>query len=83
MVKRRSSILFSNLSFMNLFTDPTTAPSKEPGKQGPKGLVIAVAVVATLSVLGLALAGLMWFKWRDRVAGMSYKRQEDDLVPDA
>ena len=67
---------------MDLFTVPTTSPSTEPGKKGPKGWVIGVAVVVALGVVGLALAGLIWWKWRGHATGMGYTKQQDDAVPE-
>ena len=67
---------------MNFFTGPTPLPTKEPEKQGPKGWPIAVAVLVTLLVVGLSLAGLIWWKWRGRRAPavMGYTKQQDETA---
>lgn len=66
---------------MNFFIDPpTTLPTEKPKRKGPKVWAITVAVVVTLLVVGLALVGLIWWKWRGQASGMGYKRQQDDPV---
>ena len=68
---------------MNCFTGKTPLPTKEPEKQGPKGWAIAVAVLVTLLVVGLSLAGLIWWKWRSqRPPGVAYTKQQDETTAD-
>ncbi|KAL9963462.1 hypothetical protein ACROYT_G026973 [Oculina patagonica] len=64
------------LKYLGSTVEPTT---EEPKRQGPKGWVIAVAVVVSLSIVGLALAGLIWWKWRSRAPSMGYTKQRDDI----
>ena len=65
---------------MNFFTDPTILPTEKPKRKGPKVWAITVAVVVTLLVVGLALVGLIWWKWRGQASGMGYTKQQDDPV---
>ena len=57
----------------------TVAPTEEPQRQGPKGWVIAVAVLAALLIVGLGVAGIIWWKWR-HAPGMGYTKQRDDVT---
>ena len=68
------------LQRFKLFTESTVAPTEEPGNEGPKAWVIAVAVVASLGIVGLGLAGIIWWKWRSHTLGMGYTKQEDDVT---
>lgn len=61
------------------YLGPTTTPTKGLKRQGPKGWVIAVAVVISLLAVGLALGGLIWWKWRNKAPShMKYTRQPDE-----
>jgi len=60
-------------------TESTVAPTDEPETKGPKAWAIAVAVVASLGVVGLGLVGIIWWKWHSRALGMGYSRQQDDV----
>ena len=65
--------------FFKLFTESTVAPTEEPAEtEGPKAWVIAVAVVVSLGIVGLGLAGIIWWKWRSRALGMGYTKQQDE-----
>jgi len=68
-------------TWLSYLPNPTTLPPTEPEKKkGPKGWVIAVSVVLTLAVVGITLAGLIWWKWHGRASGMGYTKQEDEKV---
>ncbi|XP_020601605.1 uncharacterized protein LOC110040668 [Orbicella faveolata] len=62
------------------YIESTVAPTEEPKTEGPKAWVIAVAVVVSLGVVGLGLAGIIWWKWRSRGLGMGYTKQQDDVT---
>ena len=76
------SVIFAfGFNFCFIYTGrltTTSPPSKEPDKQGPKGWVIAVAVVSCLAVVGLFLGGLIWWKWRMTSPGVAYEKQHDE-----
>lgn len=57
----------------------TEPPSVEPTDEGPKGWVIAVAVLTSLIIVALGLAGLIWWKWRGiaPASWLGYKKQQD------
>ncbi|CAH3149633.1 unnamed protein product [Pocillopora meandrina] len=62
------------------FTEPSTEPpSVEHIDEGPKGWVVAVAVLTTLIIVALGLAALIWWKWRGvtPASWLGYKRQQD------
>lgn len=62
------------------FTEPSTEPpSVEHTDEGPKGWVVAVAVLTTLIIVALGLAALIWWKWRGvtPASWLGYKRQQD------
>ena len=61
---------------MDIFTEPTEAPSKEPQSQGPKAWAIAVAVVVPLVIVGLGLVGLIW--WKFRTPSKGYTKHDDE-----
>ena len=62
-------------------TESTAAPTEEPESEGPKAWVIALAVVASLGIVGLGLAGAIWWKWHSRRGiGMGYTKQQDDVT---
>lgn len=61
------------------YIESTVAPTDEPETKGPKAWAIAVAVVASMGVVGLGLVGIIWWKWRSRALGMGYTRQQDDV----
>jgi len=64
---------------LHLFLESTVAPTEEPETKGPKAWVIAVAVVASLGIVGLGLAGIIWLRRRSRAAGIGYSKQQDDI----
>ena len=57
----------------------TEPPSVEHVDEGPKGWVVAVAVLTTLIIVALGLAALIWWKWRGvtPASWLGYKRQQD------
>ena len=61
-------------------TGSTVAPTEEHETEGPKAWVIAVAFVVSLGIVGLGLAGIIWWKWRSRALGMGYTKQQDDVT---
>jgi len=65
---------------LHLLTESTVAPTEEPKTEGPKAWVIAVAVVVSLGVVGLGLAGIIWWTWRSRGLGMGYTKQHDHVT---
>lgn len=64
---------------LDFLTELTEAPTEEPKTKGPKAWVIAVAVVASLGIVGLGMAGIIWWKWHSRALGMGYTKQQDDI----
>lgn len=39
----------------------------------------ALGVVISLGFVGLALAGIIWWKWRSRALGVGYSKHQDDI----
>ena len=71
--------MVTGFSFHSL-PDTTIATIQELNQHGPKGWAIAVAVIVTLVVVGLVLAGLIWWKLKRRGTSpfAGYQKQPDE-----
>ena len=66
------------LSVPSTESPPVTGPAPKSAK---RGVIIAVSVAVTFTIVAVVLGGAIWWKWRRIPDTSGYKKQEDDRAP--